>query len=236
LPWFVEAEFVIRDNLDSDLRGLLGGARLRELRRLVRRADEHFRWEVATGAGINDEILMAFDRLHRLNLAKYGHTHNHFSLAIVRDVAISALRERVCMFLHRRQSDNAPVQAVLGMHYPGSNALELLVQGIDHTAVAQSQNLYAVALYRIYRWGAARDIHRFNLGRGAQLAKLNLGANRFHVVSNYIAPVDDTRPGDFAALQAAARASIDKAVAALATAADRRDGGGNVMLPRRIAQ
>ncbi|MGO4617473.1 hypothetical protein AB4305_24220 [Nocardia sp. 2YAB30] len=233
LPWFVEAEFVVRDSLDRDLRRLLGGSRLRELSRLVRRADEHFEWEVATGAQVDDETLVAFDRLHQLNLTKYGHSRNHFSLSILRDIAISALRERVCVFLHRRQSDGALVQAVLAMHYPESKTLEVLVQGIDHTAVARSQNLYAVALYRIYRWGLARDIHRFNLGRGAQLAKLNLGANRFHVVSNHIAPVDDTRPVDFGALQVAARSSIDKALAALAKAADRRDGGRNVMLPKR---
>ncbi|WP_040785709.1 GNAT family N-acetyltransferase [Nocardia pneumoniae] len=233
LPWFVEAEFVTDDEPDHQLRTLMGGARFRELRRMVRRAEEQFEWHMTTGDRIDDEILTAFDRLHRLNLAKYGHTRNHFALPILRDLTRSALGERMCFFLHRQRSGGTPVQAVLAMRYPESNTVEVLVQGIDHAVVPPAQNLYATALYRIYRWGWSRGIHRFNLGRGAQLAKLNLGANRFHVVSNHIAPVTGDRHEEFAALRAAARASMNTALAALRAAADRRSAR-DVVLPRDI--
>ena len=220
LPWFLEAELIASDDVDRDLRASLGGARFRELRRLARRAEADFRWEVAE---ITEDTLLAFDRLHRQNLAKYGHAHNHFSLEILRDLRASPLGDRLCLFLHRDRHD-APVQAVLGLRHPES--LELLVQGIDHAAVPPSHNLYAAALYRIYHWGADHGLSRFNLGRGAALAKLNLGANRFHVVANHI-------DGDVGALREAACAAMDQAVATLCAAAGRR--AESLVLPRRTA-
>ncbi|MFI6367617.1 GNAT family N-acetyltransferase [Nocardia sp. NPDC050630] len=220
LPWFIEAEFVAADDIDHDLRKLLGGTRFRELRRLVRRADEQFEWDVVTGSAIDEDILMAFDRLHRMNLAKYGHTRNHFALPILRNLAKSSLGERMCVFLHRRR-DGTPVQAVLALHHPESNTVEALVQGIDHAALPAAQNLYATALYRIYHWGSAHGVNRFNLGRGAQLTKLKLGANRFHVVSNHIGSVAGTPTREFDAVRAAAQASIGTAVAVLRAAIDR---------------
>jgi len=81
--------------------------------------------------------------------------------------------------------------------------------------VSPSHNLYAAALYRIYHWGAGHGLRRFNLGRGAALAKLNLGANRFHVVANHI-------DGDVGVLREAACAAMDQAVATLRAAAGRR--------------
>lgn len=230
LPWFLEAEFEVERDVDHDLRVLLGGARLRGLLRLVRRAAESFDWEVAAGAAVDAAVLASFDRLHRLNLARYGHTHNHFSAPILADLAASPLGARLCVFRHRHRAGGQPAQAVLALHHPDSGELELLVQGIDHASVERGHNLYAAALYRIYRWGAARGVHRFNLGRGAQLTKLNLGANRFHLVSNQLAPIGGARAG-LGPLRRAARAALEPAVAELRTAVERRGTSRYTALP-----
>ncbi|MEU1986030.1 GNAT family N-acetyltransferase [Nocardia sp. NPDC019395] len=233
LPWFVEAEFVPTGDIDRDLRTVLGGTRFRDLRRLVRRSDEHFVWEVTRGEQIDDGTLVEFDRLHQLNLAKYGHRHNHFALPILRGLAASGLRERLCVFGHRTRT-GIPVQAALAVHYPESATLEILVHGIDHAAVPSSQNLYAATMYRIYRWGQAHGIGRFNLGRGAERVKLDLGANRFHVVANYLVPASGATTPDPVVdrLAAAARTATTRSVHTLNTVVARRGLGGVVTTPR----
>jgi hypothetical protein len=177
---------------------------------------------------------VSFDRLHQLNLAKYEHPRNHFSLPILRMIAASPLRDRICVFLHRRQSDGRAVQGVLTVIDRAPGAMDVLVQGIDHTAVPRSQNLYVAAVHRIYLWGATRGVCRFNLGRGAPLTKLNLGANRFHVVSNHISAVHEASPAPLTTLQTAARASIGGAVAELTTVVEHRGRSGQVALPKEI--
>ncbi|MGW1738891.1 GNAT family N-acetyltransferase [Nocardia sp. NPDC001965] len=232
LPWFLEAEYVARDEIDRDLRTLLGGKRFRDLRRLVRRADEQYSWEVFTGAEIDDEVLSSFDRLHRMNLAKYGHRHNHFALPILRDLGASALRDRLTVF-RRRGADGAPVQAVLALRGTDPGTLDLLVHGIDHAIVPATQNLYAAALYRIYRWGQARGVRRFALGRGAERVKLDLGANRFHVVANALLHADGADPAAAGAgpLRDAARAAIERPLRELGSITGRRGRTGTVRLP-----
>lgn len=232
LPWFLEADYVPAGEVDRDLRTLLGGARFRDLRRLVRRADEHYTWEVFTGTDIDDEVLVSFDRLHRMNLAKYGHRHNHFALPILRDLAASALGDRLCVF-RRRGSGGAPVQAVLALRGSHLDTLDVLVHGIDHATVPSAQNLYATALYRIYHWGQAHGIHRFALGRDAERVKLDLGANRFHVVANALIHVDDADPAESGAgpLREAARAAIERPLRELASTTGRRGRAAAVLLP-----
>lgn len=232
LPWFLEAEYVPAGEVDRDLRSLLGGERFRDLRRLVRRADEHYTWEVLTGAEIDDEVLSSFDRLHRLNLAKYGHRHNHFALPILRDLSASALRDRMAVF-RRRESGGRPVHAVLALRGTDPGTLNLLVHGIDHAVVPAAQNLYAAALYRIYHWGQAHGIHRFALGRGAERVKLDLGANRFHVVANALIAADDVESAASATgpLREAARAAIERPLRELVSITVRRGRIGAVLLP-----
>jgi hypothetical protein len=49
LPWFVESEFVVEEDVERDLHRLLGRSRLKERHRLIRRADESYIWQAAVG-------------------------------------------------------------------------------------------------------------------------------------------------------------------------------------------
>jgi hypothetical protein len=197
LPWFVEAEYRVRHGLDADLRAQLGPGRHRELLRLVRRADERFFTTVTEGHDALTEagVLESFDRVHRLNLLKYGHGANHFSADITHALADSPLGSRLCLFRRHLRQGGDVVQAVLALIEDGGEAVHLLVQGIDHGRVPPGQNLYATSLYEIFRWGVRRGITVFNLGRGAERVKLNLGANAFHLLANHLGSVSITGTG-----------------------------------------
>lgn len=236
LPWFVSAEYEVRRGVDEDLRDQLGGARIREIARLSRRAAGQVTWHVSTGEPAPD-VLASFDRLHRLNLDRYGHRHNHFAQPILAELIRSPLRDNLCVFRHLPARGGDPVQAVLALWSREAAALHLQVQGIDHARVAPAVNLYATMLYRIFHWGVANGIRRFDLGRGAHAAKLNLGANRFEVVSNLLVPVaPGAVPSDLTGLRQAAAHAVDAAVDQLRTTVVRRDAAAHIELPQRREQ
>lgn len=238
LPWFVSAEYEVRRGVDEDLRDQLGGARFREIARLSRRAAEQVTWHASTGEPAPD-ALASFDRLHRLNLDRYGHRHNHFARPILAELIRSPLRDNLCLFRHLPTRGGDPVQAVLALRSREAAAalLHLQVQGIDHARVTPAVNLYATMLYRIFHWGAANGIRRFDLGRGAHAAKLNLGANRFQVVSNLLVPVaPSAEPTDLTGLRKAAAHAVDGAVDQLRTTVGRRGVAAQIELPQRREQ
>jgi CelD/BcsL family acetyltransferase involved in cellulose biosynthesis len=232
LPWFVSAEYEVRRGVDEDLRDQLGGARTREIARLSRRAAGQVTWDASTGEPAPD-VLAAFDRLHRLNLERYGHRHNHFARPILAELIRSPLRDDLCVFRHVPAGGGDPVQAVLALWSREEALLHLQVQGIDHARVAPAVNLYATMLYRIFGWGVANGIRRFDLGRGAYAAKLNLGANRFQVVSNLLIPVaPGAEPDDLTELRKAAAHAVDAAVDQLRTTVLRRGAAAHIELPQ----
>jgi hypothetical protein len=236
LPWFVSAEYRVRRGVDEDLRAQLGGARFREIARLARRAAGQVTWHASTGDPAPD-VLASFDRLHRLNLDRYGHQHNHFSLPILAELIRSPLRDNLCIFWHRQVRGGDPVQAVLALWSREAGRLHLLVQGIDHARAAPAVNLYATMLYRIFGWGAANGVRRFDLGRGAHTAKLNLGANWFGVVSNLLLPLAaGAERGDITGLRKAAAHAADTAVDQLRTTVVRRGAAAHIELPQRRQQ
>lgn len=233
LPWFLSAEYEVRRGVDEDLRDQLGGARVREIARLSRRAAAQVTWQASTGEPAPD-VLASFDRLHRLNLERYGHRHNHFAQPILAALTRSPLRDNLCVFRHLPADGGDPVQAVLALWSREAALLHLQVQGIDHARVAPAINLYATMLYRIFHWGVANGIRRFDLGRGAHVAKLNLGANRFHVLSNLLVPVaPGADPGALAGLRDAAAHAIDAALDQLRATVVRRGTAQHIDLPGR---
>ena len=124
-----------------------------------------------------------------------------------------------------------------GLVVPEAALLHLQVQGIDHARVPPAVNLYATMLYRIFGWGVANGIRRFDLGRGAHAAKLNLGANRFQVVSNLLVPVaPGAEPNDLTGLRKAAAHAVDAAVDQLRTTVLRRGAAAHIELPERREQ
>lgn len=231
LPWFVSAEYEVRRGVDEDLRDQLGGARFREIARLSRRAAGQVTWQASTGEP-GPDLLASFDRLHRLNLDRYGHRHNHFAPPILAGLVRSPLRDDLCVFRHLPAGGGDPVQAVLALWSREAALLHLQVQGIDHARVAPAVNLYATMLYRVFHWGVAGGVRRFDLGRGAHATKLNLGANRFHVLSNLLVPAaPGADPGDLVALRKAAAHAVDATLDDLRTTVVRRGAPGYVHVP-----
>ena len=190
IPWFVEAEYRVRADVDTDLRAQLGNGRYRDLRRLVRRAEQSYRHEILTGtelAGMPDRLI-EFDRLHQLHMTRYGHCHNHLSAPALHLMLNSPLSPGLVLFVRYHDRTAQPVQAALSLLDPSGRELTLLAQGIDRAAVPAGHNLYRTWFYEMYRWGVAHGVEVFNLGRGAEQKKLDMGANTFHLLDNHLAP------------------------------------------------
>jgi CelD/BcsL family acetyltransferase involved in cellulose biosynthesis len=191
VPWFVEAEYHLRAGVDADLRALLGKNRHGDMRRASRRAAELYRYEVLRADEIDDAVLARFDRLHRINLDKYHHRHNHLSRAAVRAMLDSPLGAGLRLFLRFPHRGGEPVQAGLHLIDPTAGpAMSFVAQGIDRSAVPAGQNLYKAWFYDMYRWGADHGVTVFTLGRGAELNKFDMGANVFHLLDNHLAPTN----------------------------------------------
>ena len=71
-------------------------------------------------------------------------------------------------------------------------------------AIPAGHNLYLAALFELYVLGESRGIVEFNLGRGKQLDKLRLGANRFHLLFNYLRPEASQLESELLSLKEAA--------------------------------
>jgi Acetyltransferase (GNAT) domain len=202
VPWFVEAEYRVRAGVDDDLCAQLGKLRYRDLRRLVRRADEEYTHQILSGEELADaKTLMTFDRLHQMNLEKYGHRHNHLSLPALRVLLESPLGGRLRLFLRRPRAGGDPVQAALGLLDGSGRTMTLLAQSINRDAVLPRQNLYKAYFYQTYQWGVANGVEVFSLGRGAELKKLDMGANTFYRLDNHIAPLRQQGTADLAILR-----------------------------------
>ena len=227
LPWFVEAEYRVRDGVDQDLRAQLGSDRYRTLRRMVRRVGEHYAWQAYTGESLTPDVWRSFDRLHRLNIERYGHSRNHFGGAVLNVLSTSPLAHSLCVFRFERRTDGVPVQAVLAIR--DGDHVRLLVGGIDHATVPSAHNLYAAGYYATYQWGATHGIRVFNLGRGAPIDKLNAGANHFELLSNHLAPAGSQDSHDVRELRTRCLAAGRTMAEELGRRAARR--GGHIVVP-----
>lgn len=234
LPWFVEAEYERHADVDTDLRSSLGGNQFRRLLKAVRRSDEQFNWHATVGEKIDQSVLSSFCRLHEMNIAKYGHIRNHFSLPILEELVRSPIRQQLCIFWYRRREDDLPVQAMLGFLDPRSGELELWVQGRDGESIPASLNLYRSGIYQVLRWAEGRGVQRVNLGRGAEVVKLQLGANRFHVVSNFLASNAIESHSDLGRLSDAATRAIRDSIQRLQSLVEQRRVTGDVELPKSV--
>ncbi|WBB75659.1 GNAT family N-acetyltransferase [Micromonospora sp. WMMD1128] len=217
LPWFIEAQYRVRAGVDDDLRAHLGNSRYRDLRRLVRRAAGEYDYRVLDGAeaAADPAALKDFDRLHALNLAKYGHRYNHLSATALDLVLDSPLRDRMRLFLRQSRADGATVQVVLCFLDPTGTELTILAQGIDPALVSPGQNVYRAAFYELYRWGEDHGVGAFSLGRGNEVKKLDVGANTYHLLANHIGGVSGADPAVFAPMRAALRGFFDRVIGEL---------------------
>ncbi|NJP89874.1 GNAT family N-acetyltransferase [Nonomuraea sp. FMUSA5-5] len=216
IPWFVGADYRVREGVDEDLRGQLGKNRHGDLRRAARRAAERYDLELVSFPDITEEHLLLFDRLHRLNLRKYGHQHNHLSLPALRAMLRTPLGAGLFLYLRRPLEGGPPVQAGLNLVEDGGRTMSFVAQGIDHAVVPSSQNLYKAWFYEMFQRGAGMGVDTFVLGRGAELNKLDMGANTFYLLENHLGPVGDRETGEVERLRQRLRAGFEEIGARLA--------------------
>jgi hypothetical protein len=238
LPWFIATNYHVRSGLATDLRAQLGGRRHRELRRHIRLADEHFPSTVCYGRSALSEpgVMASFDRLHQLNLKKYGHRRNHYDSAALEVLLTSGLGDRLGVLLRHPRAGGPAVAATLFLDEPDGTCMHLLVQGIDHDVVQTGHNLYAASVLDLLEWGTGREIGLFDLGKSAETTKLGLGANSFHLLWNHLVPVADWthRTGlrtELDDLRAAATARMRASLAALQAKVHRRGVAHLIDLP-----
>ena len=232
VPWFVEAEYRVREGVDRDLRAQLGKNRHGDLRRASRRAAERYRCEVFGPEQISEESLAAFDRLHQINLGKYGHKHNHLSLAALRLILASPLGAGVRLLLRYPRDGGTPVQAGLNLLDEAGRTMAFVAQGIDRDGVptGEGQNLYKAWFYDMYQWGTEHGVDTFALGRGAELNKLDVGGNTFYLLENHLAPTRSADTDEVKALRTRLTLQFSDVRAQLTESVTRRRASSHVVL------
>jgi hypothetical protein len=229
IPWFLEASYDVSAGVETDLRVQLGGRKWRDLRKVARNYERDFALEVHAGPAIAESVREEFDRLHRLNLAKYGHAMNFYDREVVGCLLGSPLGAQVRVVVSRRRSDGCAAQALLAL--AGADEMHLLVQGIDPAIVPPGQNLYRALVFLLFLAGAEAGVRRFHLGRGSEGLKLSLGANRFHRLDNHLW-IDARAPAEWAAeLDALAGAMSARAATAITALRALAQRGGSLSLP-----
>lgn len=232
VPWFVEAEYRVHDGVDADLRAQLGKNRHGDLRRASRRAAEGYRYEVLGNDQITDDNLAAFDRLHRINLDKYRHKHNHLSMAALRLILAAPLGAGVRLFLRYPEAGSVPVQAGLNLIDETGRTMAFVAQGIDRQAMptGEGQNLYKAWFYDMYLWGVERGVDAFALGRGAELNKLDMGGNTFYLLENHLASARFADMAEVAELRGRLTAQFAEVGSQLTEAVARRRASSHVVM------
>ena len=105
---------------------------------------------------------------------------------MLRRLASSALGAQLVVCIRRDRDSGEPVQASIALMDAERGQLYQLVQGIDRAKVAAGHNLFVATVYEMAAFGARNGVREVNLGRGATEQKVHLGANRLHLLDNWI--------------------------------------------------
>lgn len=203
-PWFIESSCLRSGDLEAQMRAQLGSDRFRQIRRSLRRYHDDYETEIVVGQAAA-ALVHEFDQLHQRNLEKYGHRVNFYERAVLDRMFASSLGDNTFLFFSRDRRTATRVQGLLGLLDHAKQRVQLLVAGIDRSAVRPGHNVYLSAIFALYAWGEANGFSLFDLGRGKQLDKVRLGANRFRLLFNYVRGVDRPLHEDLVVVQEAAR-------------------------------
>jgi hypothetical protein len=188
LPFTVASVFEIEAGVEPDLRRRLGPHRFREVLRAVRRASDQYDGFYADAAELeaNGPLLATAIQLHARNIEQYQLPSNLFHAGVWADLLTGPWRPHLRVAFHVDRHSGAPVQAMILLLSEATGDLYLLAQGIDHSRVPRSQNLYTAAVYKHLCYAEARGVRRIHLGRGMYDVKSRLGANRFTLLNHWI--------------------------------------------------
>jgi hypothetical protein len=148
-------------------------------------------------------------RLHLCNVRKYGHAANFYCASLLRQLLASAIGDHVLACSRHEADTGSAVQASLSLFDRSSSQLYWLMVGIDHDQVPSDVNLFIADYYGVVGFAEQNGIRTINLGRGNPLQKHRLGANRFHVVQNWLRTSSPRAVAELARLRSTATATLD---------------------------
>lgn len=218
VPWFFEAIYEVREDPAADLRASVGNKRAREVARLGERFTEAYRTRVVQADELRADpsLLDAFDRLHRLNLEKYGHRFNFYHRSVLDVLLRSELGDAATILFVDDLRTGGVVGTALGLLSADRREFADLVGGIDESQRRPGQNVYIGQTRALVRWGAELGVRRFLLGRGNEAQKIGLGANQIRTLYNCVLPLRQERD-ELVALAGAMTRRLSAGAAALVT-------------------
>ena len=207
IPWFVESIYERRQGVDVDLKMQLSRSQFKDILRLERKAAVDFDLEFYDHQKMIKDysIIQIASELHQLNINKYSHAHNFYSEEILKIILSSAIAKNLLICIRRDKLTRRPVQASINFVDREKGQLFQMVQGINHSLVKKGHNLYIAETLQMYRYAESQGINEIHLGRGAHENKKKLGANRFHLLNNWILNTKQNIHSELAKLQEASR-------------------------------
>lgn len=188
VPCFIESVVEIDGAVFDDVRARIGGKRYREMLRRDRAVSDEYEMSLYKGSELreNDELVQLVADLHNENIKKYSYPTNFYSKSVIKRLSESSLADGVIVGIRSRRSDSYPVQVFIWLFSRERSELYSLVQGIRHEDVPRKHNLYVAAKCDLYRFAESKNVKKIYCGRGNQLEKYRLGANKFYLLNHWI--------------------------------------------------
>jgi hypothetical protein len=195
MPFMPVTYLRVDTTLDNSLLMSMGRKQLKEMVRLTRRAEDFCHTELhrLDRLAENSAVLQAFSTLQSLNVDKYRHVRNLYSLAAMQALARSADSSRYYIKINYEKTTNVPVYASLSYVNEQQGVFSQLVQGQDRDRVAAGLNLYVSDYYQLYKTADELGFRTHCLGRGAIDIKKRMGANLIVDLENWLIPLRTTR-------------------------------------------
>ncbi|MEO7261932.1 MAG: GNAT family N-acetyltransferase [Jatrophihabitantaceae bacterium] len=211
MPWSIEAECAFESGLDAHLRRQLGRDRHDGIRRIVRRVEQRFhaRHYFASELRQHPTLIDTVARLHGCNVRKYEHAANFYSAPLLRQLLDSAIGDHLLVCVRYDAENGSPVQTSISLLDRSSRQLYWLAVGIDHDQVSPDVNLFVADYHGVAALALEHGIRTINLGRGNPTQKRRLGANRFHVLQNWVRASSPNATKELARLRVLSTAALD---------------------------
>ena len=187
IPSYVESYLELENSLNCQLLQHLGSKKFRNIIRLTNVGRKHYDLNFYNWKDIGNDngIIKNFVKLHKYNTQKYNHSHNLFNYDSVNKLFKSKFRKNVIIGLRSNKKNNEYVHGFIFIECRKYSHIYLLAQGSRPNLVSNGTNLYITMFYELFHYAYINNYSKIFLGRGNQLDKKNLGANRFNVLNNW---------------------------------------------------
>jgi len=192
IPSYIESCLEIVDSLDFQLKHSLGNKRYKDIKRLTNKGRKcypiiFYDWQDIQG---NNCLLNAFAKLHEYNSFKYNHNYNLYNYDALKKLFESHLKKNIFIGLRYDKENSRYVQGFIFLVGQKYSDIYLLAQGSNIDMIQNGNNLYVAMLYELFNFAYSRKIFSIYLGRGSELNKRKIGANKFFLLNNWIKPIN----------------------------------------------